>query len=98
MSEENPATTLFRDYVRIPSVQPNPDYQQVIEFLVEQAKSLGLPYKTHECCPGKPILVITWEGTDPSLASVIIPRIFPRRRREARGCQGSGQSSTLWTP
>ena len=72
MSEENPATTLFRDYVRIPSVQPNPDYDQVIEFLVEQAKSLGLPYRSHECVPGKPILIMTWEGTDPSLTSVIL--------------------------
>ena len=72
MSEENPATKLFRDYVRIPSVQPNPDYQPVIEFLVEQAKSLGLPYRSHECVPGKPILIMTWEGTDPSLSSVIL--------------------------
>ena len=72
MSVENPATTLFRDYVRIPSVQPNPDYQQVIDFLVEQAKSLGLPYRSHECVPGKPILIMTWEGTDPSLSSVIL--------------------------
>jgi len=72
MTEENPATKVFRDYIRIPSVQPDPDYYQAVEFLVDQAKSLGLPYKTHECCPGKPILIITWEGTDPSLSSVIL--------------------------
>ena len=58
--------------MRIPSVQPNPDYDQVIEFLVEQAKDLGLPYKTHCCVPGKPILIMTWEGLDPTLSSVIL--------------------------
>ena len=72
MTEENPSTKVFRDYIRIPSVQPDPDYYEAVEFLVNQAKSLGLPYNTHECCPGKPILIITWEGTDPSLASVIL--------------------------
>ena len=72
MTEENPATKVFRDYIRIPSVQPDPDYYQAVEFLVEQAQSLGLPYRTHECCPGKPILIITWEGSEPSLPSVIL--------------------------
>ena len=69
---ENPATTLFREYIRIESVQPKPDYQGCMQFLIRQADSLGLPYKIHECVAGKPILIMTWEGTDPSLTSVIL--------------------------
>ena len=70
--KEHESTKLFRDYIRIPSVQPDPDYYQVVDFLIDQAKSLDLPYRTHECVPGKPILIITWEGTDPSMSSVIL--------------------------
>jgi len=72
MSEENPSTKVFRDYVRIPSVQPDPDYSPAVEFLISQAKSLGLSYRTHCCAPGKPILILTWEGQDPSLPSVLL--------------------------
>ena len=63
---------MFRDYVRIPSVQPDPDYSPAVEFLISQAKSLGLSYRTHCCAPGKPILILTWEGQDPSLPSVLL--------------------------
>ena len=63
---------MFRDYVRIPSVQPDPDYSPAVEFLISQAKSLGLSYRTHCCAPGKPILILTWEGEDPSLPSVLL--------------------------
>ena len=70
--EEHPSTKLFRDYVRIPSVQPDPDYSPIVDFLVREAKSLGLPYRTHCCVPGKPIVIITWEGLEPSLSSVLL--------------------------
>ena len=70
--EEHESTKLFRDYIRISSVQPDPDYYQVVDFLIAEAKSLDLPYRTHECVPGKPILIITWEGREPSLSSIIL--------------------------
>ena len=70
--EENPATSLFREYVRIETVQPNPDNQGAMRFLTKQAQSLDLPFVIHECVPGKPIMIITWEGSDPSLSSVIL--------------------------
>ena len=72
MSGENPSTGVFRDYVRIPSVQPEPNYFPAVDFLICQAKSAGLQYKTHCCLPSKPILIITWEGLDPSLPSVLL--------------------------
>ena len=42
---EHPSTTLFRDYIRIETVQPNPDYTTCMKFLGEQAKRLDLPFK-----------------------------------------------------
>ena len=71
-TEEHPSTKLFRDYVRIPSVQPDPDYSPIVDFLIQEANSMGLPYKTHCCVPDKPILIITWEGLDPALSSVLL--------------------------
>ena len=44
---EHPSTTLFRDYIRIETVQPNPDYATCMKFLSEQAKRLDLPFKEH---------------------------------------------------
>ena len=39
-TEEDPAVTLFRQYVQIETVQPKPDYQGAMEFLIKQAGSL----------------------------------------------------------
>ena len=43
-----------------------------IRFLTGQAESLQLPWKVTECVAGKPIFVMTWEGTDPALPSVVL--------------------------
>ena len=40
--EENPSTTLFRDYIRINTMQPNPDYPACIKFLRGVADSMVL--------------------------------------------------------
>ena len=60
---EDRTVTLFREYVRIETVQPRPDYDGAIKFLIRYAEELALPHTTHECVPGKPILVMTWEGS-----------------------------------
>ena len=39
-SEEDPAVTLFRQYVKIETVQPTPDYQGAMEFLIKQAGTI----------------------------------------------------------
>ena len=70
--KEDPAVTLLRDYCRIKSVQPNPDYQGCVEFLEAQAERLGLEFFVKELVPGKPIFVMTWPGTDPSLPSLLL--------------------------
>ena len=64
--------TLFRDYLRIKTVQPNPDYEASNAFLKNIANELDLPYVIEEMVPGKPIFVMTWEGLNPELPSILL--------------------------
>ena len=41
-AEEHPSTTLFRDYIRINTMQPNPDYLACVNFLRGVADGMGL--------------------------------------------------------
>ncbi|XP_075235682.1 aminoacylase-1-like isoform X2 [Lycorma delicatula] len=70
--EENEAVTNFREYLRIPSVQPNINYDKCVEFLRRQAGSLNLPVRVLQMVPNKPIVLITWAGTQPSLPSLLL--------------------------
>lgn len=45
---EHPAVTRFREYLRIKTVQPNPDYVGSTAFLIRQAQEIGMPYSTVE--------------------------------------------------
>jgi len=72
MGEENPSTTLFRDYIRVNTMQPNPDYPACIKFLRRVADSMGLQCQVTECVADKPVLVMTWTGEDPSLPAVML--------------------------
>ncbi|XP_065365133.1 aminoacylase-1-like [Calliphora vicina] len=71
--ENNEEIKIFREYLRIPSVHPNVDYEPCVQFLKKQATDLGLPITLYY--PAKktlPIVVITWQGTQPQLPSVIL--------------------------
>ncbi|KAK8734998.1 hypothetical protein OTU49_005777 [Cherax quadricarinatus] len=69
---EHPAVTNFRNYIRIKTVQPNPDHASCIKFLEQQAKELDADYQVIECVPGNPIMVITLVGQDPHLPSLLL--------------------------
>uniref|UniRef100_A0A8C5QAH4 Aminoacylase 1 n=1 Tax=Leptobrachium leishanense TaxID=445787 RepID=A0A8C5QAH4_9ANUR len=73
-SSENPSTSLFREYLRIRTVHPDPDYGNhgAEEFLVRVAKDIGLESRKVKLSSGRDILVMTWQGTDPKLKSVIL--------------------------
>ncbi|XP_012257792.1 aminoacylase-1 [Athalia rosae] len=69
---EATAVDNFREYLRIPTVQPNVNYDDCVAFLQRQAKSLDLPLKVYNVHPNKPIVIITWEGTEPSLPAILL--------------------------
>ncbi|XP_068630361.1 aminoacylase-1-like [Battus philenor] len=62
----------FREYLKIPSVHPNVDYSDCVKFLKNQAKLLDLPCAVYELVETKPIVVITWEGLQPELPSILL--------------------------
>lgn len=43
-----------------------------VDFVREQAKSLGLPVNVYEPVLKKPIVIITWEGLEPNLPSILL--------------------------
>uniref|UniRef100_A0A4X2LLA2 N-acyl-aliphatic-L-amino acid amidohydrolase n=1 Tax=Vombatus ursinus TaxID=29139 RepID=A0A4X2LLA2_VOMUR len=69
---EHPAVTLFRQYLRIRTVQPEPSYDEAVLFLEKIAKDLGLECQKVEVAPGRVVTILTWQGTDPSLRSLVL--------------------------
>ncbi|KAJ9058835.1 adenylate cyclase, variant 3 [Entomophthora muscae] len=70
--EESLAVANFRRYLRIRTVHPKPDYRSCSVFLRGLAEEIGLDFKEIECVQGKPISILTWKGTDPSLPSIML--------------------------
>ncbi|XP_060554792.1 aminoacylase-1-like [Ruditapes philippinarum] len=69
---EDKAVTNFREYLRIKTVHPEPDYDGAIAFLQRQADEIGLSFSTVEVHPGKKVVIITWEGEDPTLPTILL--------------------------
>ncbi|KNC82183.1 hypothetical protein SARC_05522 [Sphaeroforma arctica JP610] len=71
-ANEDESVTAFRQYLRIASVQPSPDYTPIAEFLKAQALHIGLEYQQHTLVEGKPIIVLTLKGRNPLAKSVLL--------------------------
>ncbi|XP_045712953.1 aminoacylase-1 isoform X2 [Phyllostomus hastatus] len=70
--DEHPSVTLFRRYLRIRTVHPEPDYGAAVAFLEERGRQLGLGCQKVEVAPGLVVTVLSWPGTDPTLSSVLL--------------------------
>ncbi|EDV42524.1 uncharacterized protein Dana_GF16978 [Drosophila ananassae] len=70
--ENNEEINIFREYLRIPTVHPDVDYTSCVEFLKRQAKSLNLPVEVVYPAEKKPVVIITWLGSQPELSSIIL--------------------------
>lgn len=69
------ATEKFKEYLRIKTVHPNPEYKKCTEFLLEYAIEIGIPRENcHvlELVPGKDLLILSIPGHDKSLDSLIL--------------------------
>uniref|UniRef100_A0A672KX86 N-acyl-aliphatic-L-amino acid amidohydrolase n=1 Tax=Sinocyclocheilus grahami TaxID=75366 RepID=A0A672KX86_SINGR len=69
---EDPSVSLFREYLRLKTVHPEPDYDAAVRFLERIAEELALPMKKVEVCPGRVVAIITWVGSRPELKSVVL--------------------------
>ncbi|ETE70763.1 Aminoacylase-1 [Ophiophagus hannah] len=70
--KEDPSVTLFREYLRIKTVQPQPDYETAVKFLERIASELDLQCLKVEVCPDRVITILTWKGTNPQLRSILL--------------------------
>ncbi|CAG9785557.1 unnamed protein product [Diatraea saccharalis] len=70
--KNNSSVINFVEYLRIPSVQPNINYDDCVAFLKKQANELDLALKIFEPVEKKPIVVLSWLGQDPSLPSILL--------------------------
>ncbi|KAM7539278.1 hypothetical protein Aperf_G00000055517 [Anoplocephala perfoliata] len=66
------AVSNFRTYLRFPTVHPDPDYTDAINWLRNQGSEIGLECFLVEIVPKNPILIMKWQGSDPSLRSVLL--------------------------
>ncbi|CAL1528246.1 unnamed protein product, partial [Lymnaea stagnalis] len=71
--EENESVSRFREYLRINTMQPNPDYDAALCFLQKQASEIGMEFKILESgIEGKPIGLMTLQGLKPELRSILL--------------------------
>ncbi|XP_013187319.1 aminoacylase-1 [Amyelois transitella] len=69
---DNPPVANFVEYLKIPSVQPDVNYDECVSFLRKQADQIGLSVKIFEVVPRKPIVVLTWLGKETNLPSILL--------------------------
>lgn len=62
----------LQDYVRINTTHPHPAYDAAISFLKKRAQSDGFTYQEVLLPSGNPVLIITYQGSDPSLPSLAL--------------------------
>ncbi|GMN50130.1 hypothetical protein TIFTF001_019302 [Ficus carica] len=71
---EDPSSAIsrFQQYLRINTAHPNPQYREAADFILSQARSLSLHSQTLEFVPGKPLVLLKWPGSDPTLPSLLL--------------------------
>lgn len=60
----------FREYLKLNTAQPTPDYDSAVGFISSEAKDIGLNVQVLELVKAKPLVLLTWSGSNPSLPSV----------------------------
>lgn len=62
----------FQKYLRINSAHPNVNYSKCVFFLERLSAQLNLPIKVVYFAVGKPVVIITWQGTQPTSPSLML--------------------------
>ena len=70
--EQSKIISRFQEYLQINTAQPSPDYQKSTHFILSQANSLSLESQVIEFVKGKPVILLKWPGSDPSLPSILL--------------------------
>jgi len=70
--KEDISVTTFREYLKINTMQPDPNYEPAVEFLCKLAADVGLECKVVRVMPNRPVVVMTLIGKDKSLPSILL--------------------------
>ncbi|XP_014294163.1 aminoacylase-1 [Halyomorpha halys] len=62
----------FQEYLRIRSDHPVPDYKGCVAFVKKKADEYGLKTKIFHLDEKRPVLIVTLEGTNPNLPSILL--------------------------
>ncbi|XP_059075981.1 uncharacterized protein LOC131032183 isoform X1 [Cryptomeria japonica] len=62
----------FQQYLQINTAQPTPNYMPAVDFILLQAKSIGLDVQVLEYVKSKPVILLTWQGKAKSLPSILL--------------------------
>lgn len=69
---EDIAVTRFRQYLRINTSQPEPNYAEATAFFKNYALELGLQFSSFKVSEKNTVDILTWPGTEPSLPSIML--------------------------
>lgn len=72
VADDQAIVARFQEYLRINTVQPTPDYYKAVDFIISQAKPLSLESQTIEFVKGKPLLLLKWVGSAPTLPALLL--------------------------
>lgn len=70
--QEEADVVLFKEYLRFNTMHPKPDLRSCCDWLKKIAAELDMQYQEVECHPGLPNAILTLEGTDPDLPSLLL--------------------------
>ncbi|XP_004290084.1 PREDICTED: aminoacylase-1 isoform X1 [Fragaria vesca subsp. vesca] len=70
--QQDSVISMFQKYLQINTAHPKPLYQEAADFILTEANSLSLQSQTLEFVPGKPLVLLKWPGSDPSLPSILL--------------------------
>ncbi|KAM5562818.1 aminoacylase-1 [Rosa sericea] len=70
--DSSPIISRFQKYLQINTAHPKPLYQEAADFILSEASSLSLDSQTLEFVPGKPLVLLKWPGSDPTLPSILL--------------------------
>ncbi|XP_071817211.1 aminoacylase-1-like [Apostichopus japonicus] len=69
---EEKVVTTFREYLRCKTVHPEPVYDGAVKLLLSIGEEAGLECQSFKLKTGDPVLIMKWEGTDPSLKCLLL--------------------------
>ena len=92
-ADDSRAVSRWRDFMRFRSISgegvSNGSYRQCVEFLTGLCTEVGLQVETLEPVEGKPIIIATLVGSEPSLGRIVLNSHYAAAalRRPAQHCR-----------